>query len=73
MASSARQRRYHPSSPFQAPPEVVHPVYAVGDRVSHDAYGLGRVDALESDVAVVIDFAGVRRRVTLPDAKLIAL
>ncbi|MGJ9413477.1 hypothetical protein ACHAAC_12295 [Aeromicrobium sp. CF4.19] len=73
MATSPRRRRYHPSSPFQAPPEVVHPVYAVGDRVSHDTWGLGRIVSLESDIAVSVDFAGTMRRITLPSKQLEAL
>jgi len=41
----AGHRRYHPGSPFQAP--VLQPIeqYAVGDRVTHDAFGLGLVTA----------------------------
>src|SRR4029453_10431759 len=47
MSTSPRRRRYHPSSPFQAKPEVPDEVYEVGARVSHDTFGLGRIVSLQ--------------------------
>ncbi|WP_375002788.1 hypothetical protein [Aeromicrobium sp. CTD01-1L150] len=73
MATTPRPRRYHPSSPFQAPPEVVHHTYSVGERVSHDTWGLGRVISLEADGALVAEFADATRRITLPTSKMEAL
>ncbi len=73
MPSTPRPRRYHASSPFQAEPEVVHPVYEVGERVSHDSWGLGRVVSVESDTAVSVDFAGSVRRIILPTSRLESL
>lgn len=63
-------------SPFdrapEAPPEPV--IYAEGDAVSHDSYGLGSVAILEGTAAVTVDFtSGDRRRFTLPCAKLCRL
>ncbi|MFB9629689.1 hypothetical protein [Nonomuraea helvata] len=43
------------------------------DQVSHDKYGLGRVVAVEEDLAVVIDFGAETRRLTAPYAKLVKL
>ncbi|MGH8970928.1 MAG: hypothetical protein ACRDV1_13370 [Actinomycetes bacterium] len=69
--SRAATRRQLPTSPFSAP--VAAPVqrFAVEDRVTHDQYGLGSVVAVESDIAVVIDFGGGQLcRITSPFAKL---
>ena len=63
-------------SPFDRPPEVAPEpeVYELGDRVSHDSYGLGVVYAVEGDAAVTVEFrSGDRRRFTLPSAKLCRL
>jgi hypothetical protein len=61
------------SSPFLPPVEIDHPRYAVGERVCHDTFGLGRVIALEGTVAVSVDFGSFTRRVTLPASRLFAL
>lgn len=66
-------RRHLSSSPFAPPAEVDHPTYAVGDRVCHDTYGLGRVISVEGPVAVSVDFGGFTRRVPLPTPRLFAL
>lgn len=66
-------RQHLSSSPFPPPVEVEHPAYAVGDRVCHDTFGLGRVIGVEGTVAVSIDFGSFTRRVTLPASRLFAL
>ena len=66
-------RRHLSSSPFAPPIEVEHPTYALGDRVCHDSFGLGRVSGLEGTTAVTIDFGSVTQRVTLPTPRLFAL
>lgn len=66
-------RRHLSSSPFPPPADVQHPTYAVGERVCHDTFGLGRVTAVEGTVAVSIDFGSFTRRVTLPAPRLFAL
>jgi hypothetical protein len=72
MTKSGAQRRYHPSSPFQAPPPPVVERFAAEDRVTHDTYGLGVV--VEGDeTAVVVDFGSQRVRVTSPFTKLTKL
>ncbi|MET7332281.1 hypothetical protein [Nonomuraea sp. NPDC005650] len=43
------------------------------DQVSHDKYGLGRVIAVEEDVAVLVDFGAETRRITAPYPKLVKL
>jgi hypothetical protein len=43
--------------------------FAVGERVTHDAYGLGRVVGRES-AAVTVDFGAHRTRITSPFVKL---
>ncbi|MGH3371322.1 MAG: hypothetical protein ACRDPR_15140 [Nocardioidaceae bacterium] len=60
------------SSPFRADPEPEIEPFAVGDRVTHDKYGLGRVIA-EEPSAVVVDFASQQVRVVSPFAKLTKL
>jgi hypothetical protein len=73
---TAGTRRVLSGSPFNVVPATLPPPesFSVGDRVSHDRYGLGRVVSLEEqDVAVVVDFGSALRRVTLPSAKLTKL
>ena len=70
MSSSAGSRRHLASSPFKPPvPEVVQ-TFEVGERVTHDAYGLGRVVTVEGEAAVVVDFGSSRVRLPRPFAKL---
>jgi len=71
MASLSR--RHLSSSPFAPPAEIDHPTYAVGDRVCHDTFGLGRVIGVEGTVAVSIDFGSSTRRVTLPASRMSSL
>jgi len=71
-AHRAAARRYLPGSPFQAP--LVRPAetFAVHDKVTHDAYGLGVILGVEDD-AVLVDFRPQQRRIPLPCAKLTKL
>lgn len=57
------------SSPFHPKPEPEIEVYAVGDQVCHDLYGLGRVRGVEAH-AVSVDFGAKTVRITSPYAKL---
>ncbi len=73
MTKSAGSRRHLPSSPFNKNNQAAPPIeiYEVGDRVSHDQFGLGRVIAVEGDnAAVLVDFSGRRGRIASPYAKL---
>lgn len=59
------------TSPFKA--RVPDPIksFEVGQRVSHDREGMGRVRAVELDGAAVVDFGGGRLvRIVAPFAKL---
>lgn len=69
---SAAQRRHLPGSPFNSPPAPAIELFAVGDRVTHDKYGLGRIVASE-EAAVVVDFGADRMRVPSPFRKLTKL
>ncbi|AJT68276.2 hypothetical protein T261_6666 [Streptomyces lydicus] len=42
----------------------------MGDRVTHDVYGLGRVTGIEEGVAVLVDFGSVQHRIMSPYGKL---
>lgn len=66
-------RRHLSSSPFPPPAEVEHPTYAIGQRVCHDTFGLGRVIGVEGGIAVSVDFGSFTRRVTLPTPRLFEL
>ncbi|MDH6145532.1 MULTISPECIES: hypothetical protein [Kitasatospora] len=68
MRKSAAVRRVLPTSPFKPPAEAPRKRFAVGDRVTHDTYGLGRAIGVEgdSDIAVLVDFGSRRERITQP-------
>jgi hypothetical protein len=70
----AATRRFLPTSPFKPPPPAPPAEqFAVGDQVTHDKYGLGRVVTVEDDTALVIDFGARVVRVTTPCARLTKL
>lgn len=72
MKPRSATRRFLPSSPFNAEPEPVIEEFAVGDRVTHDKHGLGRVVGREEN-AVTVEFAGQHVRVPSPYTKLTKL
>jgi hypothetical protein len=74
MAKTPGKRRHLPSSPFKPPPEDP-PLeqFELNDLVTHDKYGLGRVILVESDTAVVVDFAPKKVRITAPFARMMKL
>jgi hypothetical protein len=70
-SSRATTRRHLSTSPFK--PRVPDPIktFEVGDRVSHDKEGLGRISAVEGTHAVVVDLGGGKLlRVMSPFDKL---
>ncbi|ROQ99088.1 hypothetical protein EDE04_5638 [Streptomyces sp. 2132.2] len=73
MTKSAVPRRHLPSSPFKAPVEPPLRQFSVGDRVSHDEHGLGRVVGIEEGIAVLVDFGSVQKRILSPYTKMSAL
>jgi hypothetical protein len=73
MTASAASRRNLPSSPFKAPVTPPPERFSVGDRVTHDEYGLGRVIGAEGEIAVLVDFGTAQTRITTPFAKMTKL
>ena len=73
MTNMRMAKRHLPSSPFKAAAAPPAKFFAVGSRVTHDVYGLGRVTAVEDGVAVVVDFGALLKRVTRPYAKMTGL
>ena len=68
----AATRRVLPGSPFKAPVARVPEHFTVGERVTHDRHGMGKVIGVEDgDVAVLVNFgvAGIQR-ITLPNNKI---
>lgn len=70
--ASAHPRPRHPSSPFLLNPEPVIEQFAVGDRVCHDSYGLGRVVSIDGTGATV-DFSDKMVRISTPFRKMTKL
>ncbi|MGP4114297.1 hypothetical protein ACTWP5_25730 [Streptomyces sp. 4N509B] len=66
----APKRRHLPTSPFKTPVTPPPEQFAVGDQVTHDMYGLGRVIGIEDDVAALVDFGSVRERIPSPYTKM---
>jgi hypothetical protein len=72
MTKPTAPRRHLASSPFKPDPEPTIETYAVNDRVSHDAYGMGRVIQVEA-AAVTVDFHSQTVRITSPFTKMTRL
>ena len=68
MSTSGR-RRHLATSPFQPDPEPVIEEFAVGDLVSHDAYGMGRVTHVDA-ASVTVNFGAQTVRVASPFHKM---
>jgi hypothetical protein len=66
---SGPRQRHLASSPFAPRPEPVIEQFDVGDRVSHDSHGMGRVVNVESG-AVTVDFGDEKVRIVSPYSKL---
>lgn len=73
MTRSAATRRNLPASPFKNPVAPPPKHFAVGDRVTHDEHGLGRVIGLEGENAVLVDFGPVQKRIMAPFTKMTQL
>ncbi|MDT3443645.1 hypothetical protein QOZ89_29195 [Pseudofrankia sp. BMG5.37] len=59
-----------PTSPFKAPVTPRCEQFALGDRVIHDTYGLGRVIRVEEEIAVLVDFGSRQVRIPSPFSKM---
>lgn len=70
--ASPGHRRHLRASPFNASRLAAEAVedYEVGDRVTHDRHGLGRVIAVRESESVDVDFGSEARRFSTPAAKL---
>ncbi len=66
MTRSEGPRRTLPASPFSRPAAPAVEQFAVGDRVTHDKHGLGRVVAVEDEASVIVDFGSAHRRISTP-------
>lgn len=73
MTKPVMVKRHLPTSPFKAPAEPASKRFAIGDRVTHDVYGLGRVTGVEQGIAVLVDFGSQQKRILSPYAKMTAL
>jgi hypothetical protein len=73
MTKPAASRRHLPSSPFKAPATPRPEQFSVGDRVTHDEHGLGRVIGAEGEIAVLVDFGTAQTRITTPFTKMTKL
>jgi len=71
-AMSTPVRRHLASSPFRPEPEPVIEQFALGDLVSHDSYGMGRVTSIET-AAMTVDFGAQTLRIKSPFAKVTKL
>lgn len=69
MTTHSGARRPLATSPFKPRPEPVVPEFGVGDHVSHDSYGLGRVIGQDAQ-AVTVDFGARTLRIVTPFHKL---
>ncbi len=73
MTKPAVARRHLPSSPFKPPVTRPPKQFAIGDRVTHDEYGLGRVIGTEDEIAVLVDFGSQQARIMSPYGKMAKL
>lgn len=70
MTKSAAPKRYLSTSPFKAPVAPSPKQFAVGDQVTHDLYGLGRVTGIEDGIAALVDFGSAQERILSPYVKM---
>lgn len=66
MTNRSAPRRHLSTSPFAAPADPVITEFAVGDRVSHDRHGLGKIIGQEPTGALLVDFGAIQVRVLSP-------
>lgn len=73
MTKPVAPKRYLPTSPFKAPVARASKHFAVGDQVTHDMYGLGRVIGIEEGIEVLVDFGSAQMRILSPYSKMTKL
>ena len=69
-SSGPRPRRHLSTSPFPPPVQKKVEQFAVGERVFHEAHGLGRIVDVEPAGAVLVDFGERQVRIVTPYPKL---
>ncbi|MER7620598.1 hypothetical protein [Streptomyces sp. NPDC126503] len=70
MTKPTAPKRFLPTSPFKAPVALPPKQFVVGDQVTHDVHGLGRVIGIEDGIAAVVDFGSAQERIVSPYAKM---
>ncbi|MFI2370072.1 hypothetical protein [Streptomyces sp. NPDC018833] len=73
MTKPASPKRHLPTSPFKAPVTQAPQHFVMGDQVTHDVYGLGRVVGIEDGIAALVDFGSTQERILSPYAKMTKL
>ncbi|MEU2159107.1 hypothetical protein ABZ532_29560 [Streptomyces sp. NPDC019396] len=73
MTKPVPPKRHLPTSPFKAPVAAAPKHFTVGDQVTHDVYGLGRVIGIEDGIAALVDFSSAQMRILSPYAKMTKL
>jgi hypothetical protein len=73
MTKPAAPKRHLPTSPFKAPVAPASKHFTLGEQVTHDVYGLGRVVSIEDGIAALVDFGSVQMRVLSPYTKMTKL
>ncbi|MFD8072017.1 hypothetical protein OG937_28085 [Streptomyces sp. NBC_00510] len=73
MTKPAAPKRHLPTSPFKAPVAPAPKHFAVGDQVTHDIHGLGRVVDVDEGTAVIVDFGSAQMRILSPYSKMTKL
>jgi hypothetical protein len=71
-SGSANKRRHLSSSPFNTAPAREIEQFSIGDRVTHDRYGVGTVLA-EGGATVTVSFGSQRVLIASPFTKLTKL
>ncbi|MEU4213267.1 hypothetical protein AB0F13_25325 [Streptomyces sp. NPDC026206] len=70
MTKPSAPRRHLPTSPFKNPvaPSAKH--FDLGDRVSHDQFGLGKIIGVEGSTAMLVDFGSHTARIVSPYTRM---
>ncbi|MFF6996181.1 hypothetical protein ACFY93_14720 [Streptomyces sp. NPDC008313] len=70
MTKPSAPRRQLPTSPFKAPAVPSPKHFSLGDRVSHDQFGLGTVIGVEEGIAMLVDFGSHTARIPSPYSRM---
>jgi hypothetical protein len=70
MTKPSAPRRHLSTSPFKAPVAPVAKHFALGDRVTHDQFGLGKIIGVEDGVAMLVDFGSRQARICSPYTRM---